>query len=234
MCVRWYAVLWYDMCWALWKTATRLQDGEAQELWRRSVSCIFSISSVCYPDHMSQLDLSLSRYELMKQCWRDRPYERPPFSQVSVQLNRMQEARKVRTKPALLCSYFICNTFHNSIQAIIIARKLNQQKRSYDWVVNNKHVLIKTFLFPGLCEHGTFWEFYLRWNRRYCGGSLTTSPPRPWHATSPQEEAQKIVTTLLPPSRGTPQREKDQTVFQNHPVIDGGLWKDTVWRYLRH
>lgn len=31
----------------------------------------------------------------MKQCWRDRPYERPPFSQISVQLNRMQEARKV-------------------------------------------------------------------------------------------------------------------------------------------
>uniref|UniRef100_A0A673CAG9 Tyrosine-protein kinase receptor Tie-1 n=1 Tax=Sphaeramia orbicularis TaxID=375764 RepID=A0A673CAG9_9TELE len=34
-------------------------------------------------------------YELMRQCWRDRPYERPPFSQISVQLNRMQEARKV-------------------------------------------------------------------------------------------------------------------------------------------
>uniref|UniRef100_A0AAQ6AJQ9 receptor protein-tyrosine kinase n=1 Tax=Amphiprion ocellaris TaxID=80972 RepID=A0AAQ6AJQ9_AMPOC len=34
-------------------------------------------------------------YELMKQCWRDRPYERPPFSQISLQLNRMQEARKV-------------------------------------------------------------------------------------------------------------------------------------------
>lgn len=33
----------------------------------------------------------------MRQCWRDRPYERPPFSQISVQLNRMQEARKVRT-----------------------------------------------------------------------------------------------------------------------------------------
>lgn len=32
----------------------------------------------------------------MRQCWRDRPYERPPFSQISVQLNRMQEARKVR------------------------------------------------------------------------------------------------------------------------------------------
>lgn len=34
---------------------------------------------------------------MMRQCWRDRPYERPPFSQISVQLNRMQEARKVRT-----------------------------------------------------------------------------------------------------------------------------------------
>ncbi|MBN3316135.1 TIE1 kinase, partial [Atractosteus spatula] len=34
-------------------------------------------------------------YELMRQCWRDRPYERPTFAQISVQLNRMQEARKV-------------------------------------------------------------------------------------------------------------------------------------------
>lgn len=31
----------------------------------------------------------------MRQCWRDRPYERPPFSQISVQLIRMLEARKV-------------------------------------------------------------------------------------------------------------------------------------------
>uniref|UniRef100_A0A671Y2D3 Tyrosine-protein kinase receptor Tie-1 n=1 Tax=Sparus aurata TaxID=8175 RepID=A0A671Y2D3_SPAAU len=40
-------------------------------------------------------------YELMRQCWRDRPYERPPFSQVSVQLNRMQEARKAYVNMAL-------------------------------------------------------------------------------------------------------------------------------------
>uniref|UniRef100_A0A672K0L3 Protein kinase domain-containing protein n=1 Tax=Sinocyclocheilus grahami TaxID=75366 RepID=A0A672K0L3_SINGR len=40
-------------------------------------------------------------YELMRQCWRDRPYERPPFSQISVQLNRMQEARKVYVNMAL-------------------------------------------------------------------------------------------------------------------------------------
>ncbi|XP_048832608.1 tyrosine-protein kinase receptor Tie-1 isoform X2 [Brienomyrus brachyistius] len=40
-------------------------------------------------------------YELMRQCWRDRPYERPPFTQISVQLNRMQEARKAYVNMAL-------------------------------------------------------------------------------------------------------------------------------------
>ncbi|KAM4629174.1 tyrosine-protein kinase receptor Tie-1 isoform 3-T3 [Polymixia lowei] len=40
-------------------------------------------------------------YEMMRQCWRDRPYERPPFSQISVQLNRMQEARKAYVNMAL-------------------------------------------------------------------------------------------------------------------------------------
>uniref|UniRef100_A0A8I3VWQ7 Tyrosine-protein kinase receptor Tie-1 n=1 Tax=Callithrix jacchus TaxID=9483 RepID=A0A8I3VWQ7_CALJA len=35
-------------------------------------------------------------YELMRQCWRDRPYERPPFAQIALQLGRMLEARKVR------------------------------------------------------------------------------------------------------------------------------------------
>uniref|UniRef100_A0A674P3V8 receptor protein-tyrosine kinase n=1 Tax=Takifugu rubripes TaxID=31033 RepID=A0A674P3V8_TAKRU len=40
-------------------------------------------------------------YELMKLCWRDRPYERPPFSQISVQLSRMQEARKAYVNMAL-------------------------------------------------------------------------------------------------------------------------------------
>jgi hypothetical protein len=32
----------------------------------------------------------------MRQCWRDRPYERPPFAQIALQLGRMLEARKVR------------------------------------------------------------------------------------------------------------------------------------------
>ncbi|CAG5863499.1 unnamed protein product [Menidia menidia] len=35
------------------------------------------------------------------QCWRDRPYERPPFSQISVQLSRMQETRKAYVNMAL-------------------------------------------------------------------------------------------------------------------------------------
>uniref|UniRef100_F1MX81 Tyrosine-protein kinase receptor Tie-1 n=1 Tax=Bos taurus TaxID=9913 RepID=F1MX81_BOVIN len=38
-------------------------------------------------------------YELMRQCWRDRPYERPPFAQIALQLGRMLEARKVRRAP---------------------------------------------------------------------------------------------------------------------------------------
>ncbi|KAM9324639.1 tyrosine-protein kinase receptor Tie-1 [Gastrophryne carolinensis] len=40
-------------------------------------------------------------YELMRQCWRDRPYERPPFSQISLQLVRMLEARKAYVNMAL-------------------------------------------------------------------------------------------------------------------------------------
>uniref|UniRef100_A0A4W3GW01 receptor protein-tyrosine kinase n=1 Tax=Callorhinchus milii TaxID=7868 RepID=A0A4W3GW01_CALMI len=40
-------------------------------------------------------------YELMRQCWRDRPYERPPFAQISMQLNRMLEARKAYVNTAL-------------------------------------------------------------------------------------------------------------------------------------
>ncbi|NXL80126.1 TIE1 kinase, partial [Leptocoma aspasia] len=40
-------------------------------------------------------------YELMRQCWRDRPYERPPFSQISMQLIRMLEARKAYVNMAL-------------------------------------------------------------------------------------------------------------------------------------
>uniref|UniRef100_A0A8C5RQE3 receptor protein-tyrosine kinase n=1 Tax=Laticauda laticaudata TaxID=8630 RepID=A0A8C5RQE3_LATLA len=40
-------------------------------------------------------------YELMRQCWRDRPYERPPFAQISVQLIRMLEARKAYVNMAL-------------------------------------------------------------------------------------------------------------------------------------
>ncbi|OCT82634.1 hypothetical protein XELAEV_18025162mg [Xenopus laevis] len=40
-------------------------------------------------------------YELMRQCWRDRPYERPTFSQISIQLTRMLDARKAYVNMAL-------------------------------------------------------------------------------------------------------------------------------------
>ncbi|XP_078574542.1 tyrosine-protein kinase receptor Tie-1-like isoform X1 [Branchiostoma floridae x Branchiostoma japonicum] len=33
-------------------------------------------------------------YQLMRQCWRDRPYDRPPFAQICVALNKMLQARK--------------------------------------------------------------------------------------------------------------------------------------------
>lgn len=31
----------------------------------------------------------------MRQCWREKPYERPSFAQILVSLNRMLEERKV-------------------------------------------------------------------------------------------------------------------------------------------
>ncbi|XP_041446358.1 tyrosine-protein kinase receptor Tie-1 isoform X3 [Xenopus laevis] len=40
-------------------------------------------------------------YELMKQCWRDRPYERPTFSQISIHITRMLDARKAYVNMAL-------------------------------------------------------------------------------------------------------------------------------------
>ncbi|XP_018422112.1 PREDICTED: tyrosine-protein kinase receptor Tie-1 isoform X1 [Nanorana parkeri] len=40
-------------------------------------------------------------YDLMRQCWRDRPYERPTFNQISLQLIRMLDARKAYVNTAL-------------------------------------------------------------------------------------------------------------------------------------
>lgn len=34
----------------------------------------------------------------MRQCWREKPYERPSFAQILVSLNRMLEERKVSTE----------------------------------------------------------------------------------------------------------------------------------------
>lgn len=97
---RWDSILWHDLCWALWEASSGIQNGAAQKLWWWSVSTRLINWTCCI--NCSYNDWYLynypCRYELMRQCWRDRPYERPPFSQISVQLNRMQEARKVSEK----------------------------------------------------------------------------------------------------------------------------------------
>ncbi|KAL0963219.1 hypothetical protein UPYG_G00351270 [Umbra pygmaea] len=40
-------------------------------------------------------------YDLMRQCWRDKPYERPSFQQILVSLNRMLEERKTYVNTTL-------------------------------------------------------------------------------------------------------------------------------------
>nr|XP_029489250.1 tyrosine-protein kinase receptor Tie-1-like [Oncorhynchus nerka] len=78
--------------------------GESPTYWSGApCQCPVSVPRVSAPCQclVSVPRFFLSRYELMRQCWRDRPYERPPFSQISVQLNRMQEARKAYVNMAL-------------------------------------------------------------------------------------------------------------------------------------
>uniref|UniRef100_A0AAR2LLI0 receptor protein-tyrosine kinase n=1 Tax=Pygocentrus nattereri TaxID=42514 RepID=A0AAR2LLI0_PYGNA len=40
-------------------------------------------------------------YELMRQCWREKPYERPSFAQILMSLNRMLEERKTYVNTTL-------------------------------------------------------------------------------------------------------------------------------------
>ncbi|XP_067114605.1 angiopoietin-1 receptor [Osmerus mordax] len=40
-------------------------------------------------------------YDLMRQCWREKPYERPSFAQILVSLNRMLEERKMYVNTTL-------------------------------------------------------------------------------------------------------------------------------------
>lgn len=40
-------------------------------------------------------------YDLMRQCWREKPYERPSFAQILVSLNRMLEERKTYVNTTL-------------------------------------------------------------------------------------------------------------------------------------
>ncbi len=91
---RWNAVLRSDVCGAVRETPAGLSAGEAAQLRRRGVSLKRSCPSAEERVEMSLL-LCLCRYELMKQCWKERPYERPSFAQILMSLNRMLEERKV-------------------------------------------------------------------------------------------------------------------------------------------
>lgn len=52
----------------------------------------------------------------MRQCWREKPYERPSFAQILVSLNRMLEERKVsmETKQGLINWNSLCVVVKNS------------------------------------------------------------------------------------------------------------------------
>lgn len=60
-------------------------------------------TGVCFPDFAKwnvhpgsgYIFFCFERYDLMRQCWREKPYERPSFAQILVSLNRMLEERKV-------------------------------------------------------------------------------------------------------------------------------------------
>lgn len=47
----------------------------------------------------------------MRQCWKEKPYERPSFAQILVSLNRMLEDRKVRIK--LYFIFIYTNTYND-------------------------------------------------------------------------------------------------------------------------
>lgn len=79
----------------------------------------------------------------MRQCWREKPYERPSFAQILVSLNRMLEERKVRTNPS---------------------------KRIRPWVISVPFRILKVMhppshslfiSFPDLCEYYPVREVYL-------------------------------------------------------------------------
>lgn len=166
----------------------------------------------------------------MRQCWRDRPYERPPFSQISIQLSRMQEARKVSqiyflsTKKKELC----CG---DTAHAMILGHCL--------WPPTNRIIYLKinlwesatcivvSFFYADICQHGSLWELHLCWNRCHSWRGLTTSPPRPKQGSQPTGGSSQQGFTLLPLSCGQVPLFKE-THHQDHMAIDIGLWKDTL------
>lgn len=87
---------------AVWRALSSTRNSRWASGWRSHSTvmtrckCEAPVSHTCArAGGMNSFSVSLYRYELMKQCWKEKPYERPSFSQILMSLNRMLEERKV-------------------------------------------------------------------------------------------------------------------------------------------
>lgn len=79
----------------------------------------------------------------MRQCWREKPYERPSFAQILVSLNRMLEERKVRMNPQKWIRPWIISIQFRILEVMQLV----------------SHSLLASL--PDLCEHYPIREVYL-------------------------------------------------------------------------
>lgn len=147
--------------------------------------------------------LLVPRYELMRQCWRDRPYERPPFAQISMQLIRMLEARKVSGHgvwgghpPSIPVRP------HQEHPSISPWQLCGLQPRAHEQRVQEE-AGTGTLSRPapdsgshaGLREHGPVRELHLRRDRRHRRGGVRLRP-------APRHRGTTLAPSLLGQHRG--------------------------------
>lgn len=151
---RWNAVLRHNVCGAVREAPAGLSAGETAQLWRWGVSLKRLCPSADDRVEMSLL-LCLCRYELMKQCWKEKPYERPSFAQILMSLNRMLEERKVWD---LEMEHYL-----SSSQSVVT-------------VFNSMLICPNALLSfsPDVRQHDALWEVHIRWHWLFCRGSRLT------------------------------------------------------------
>lgn len=125
---------------------------------------------------VNPVTLCFQRYDLMRQCWREKPYERPSFAQILVSLNRMLEERKVsmETKWGLInwnSSYvLIKNSWDNSTSSS--GHSPRYYRDIQDVTSNFEEVTIleekKIFIWDIVTHRTTYIFSYLSWNLKSC------------------------------------------------------------------